>query len=326
MTTRNPLAEYYPAIRERIAAMTPRDWPGLAGEIERHITQFDLPYTLLLPVAACAAAGGEPSRAISSAASIGFLLLSTRWFDDSLDRDRHDGLWSTVGGDRSMLFGASALALAFRPVTSDPETPREVIDALARHIVELAKGEDMDLTGDLRSFDEYWGLMRAKAGAAFALACEMGAILAGSTAAVVEACAEFGMHLGILLQVLDDLEGCFRPNGKSDLQQGKVTLPVVYGLQSDHRGRRELEGMVRNGNLSERWEQATEILDAAGARQYLVWAALQERKRAVRMLNQLPKLLGDTGRAGQDALASYLELPFLGLPELRGQNHIHLAS
>jgi geranylgeranyl diphosphate synthase, type I len=313
---RNPLTAFYPLIRARMAELTPAGWPDLAREIERHVTLYNFPPAVLLPIVTCATAGGTPRRAVSSAAAISFILLCARWLDDAVDRDRSDGLWSTVGPERSILFGASALALAFQAVAGDPNTPREAAESLARYSVAMARGQDIDVTGKARSFDEYWELMRGKTGAGFALACEIGAISAGAETAVAHAFGEFGMHLGVLLQILDDLEGCFRPKGIADLRQGKVTLPVVYALAIDHAGRGELEALVGSGDLGQHSARATEILESAGAREYAIWAALEERKRALGILKRLSRPGNETTRAGQNALASFLELPFHGLPEI----------
>jgi geranylgeranyl diphosphate synthase, type I len=313
---KNPLTTFYPLIRARVVELTPKSWPDLAREIERHVTLFDFPRTVLLPIATCAAAGGAPNRAVSPAAAIGFVLLCARWLDDAVDRDRSDGLWSIVGRDRSALFGATALALAFQTVASDPTTPRAAAECLARYSVAMARGQDMDVTGKARSFDEYWDLMRGKTGAGFALACEIGAIAAEAETAVARAFGDLGMHLGVLVQILDDLEGCFRPTGVCDLRQGKITLPVVYALTVAHARRGELVDLVESGELGQHAVRALEILESAGARQYAVWAALEERKRAVGMLERLPLPGDDTSRAGYSALASFLELPFHGLPEI----------
>ena len=127
----------------------------------------------------------------------------------------------------------------------------------------------------------------------------------------------FGLHLGLLQQILDDLEGCFRPAGVGDLRQGKVTLPVLYALTVDHPRRGELDELLRGGRLSREPEQALEIIEAAGAREYVVWAALEERKRARQAL-ELPAPNSEWARAGRDALESFLLLAFNGLPELAG--------
>lgn len=315
---RNPLTAFYPLIRERITELTPESWPDFERAIKSHLTSFNFRPAVLLPVVACAAAGGAPQSAVSSAAAMAFLLLGTRWLDDAVDRDRADGLWSAVGPERSTLFGASALALAFQAVASDPDTPREATCRLARYSVAMARGQDLDLTGKARSLDKYWELMRGKAGAGFALACEMGAITARAEASITDACGEFGMHLGVIVQILDDLEGCFRPEGVGDLRQGKVTLPLIYALASEHERRDEMEDLVERGDLGQDATRAAEIAESSGARDYCIWAALEERKRGLEILKQITPPGSETTRAGHNALVSFLGLPFQGLAEIYG--------
>ncbi|MBV9990036.1 MAG: polyprenyl synthetase family protein [Alphaproteobacteria bacterium] len=313
---RNPLTAFYPDVRARMVELTPQDWPEMTRAVEQHITQFDFPTSVLLPLATCAAAGGAPEQAVGAAAALGFVLLGIRWLDDAADRDRPDGLWATLGPARSNLFGATALALAYKALARDGAAPRQASESMASHFVAMAKGQDSDIAGGVRSFDSYWALMSGKAGAAFAMACGLGAICAKAGPATVALLERFGRHLGVLLQILDDLEGCFRPTGTSDIEQGKVTLPVVYALNLEHERQSELAALVEDGALPRHAARVVDILEAAGAREYCVWAAIEERKRALAVLRNLPRLDGENASAGRDALASFLELPFEDLPEL----------
>src|SRR6188768_1446214 len=99
----NPLSAFYPLIRKRMTEVIPEGWPDLAREIERHVTLYNFPPAVLLPIATCAAAHGAPRRAVSSAAAVAFILLCARWLDDAVDRDRSDGLWFTTSPERSTL-------------------------------------------------------------------------------------------------------------------------------------------------------------------------------------------------------------------------------
>lgn len=315
---RSPLTALYPAIRARMEGLALEAWPDLTREIERHVTRFDLPPAALLPIATCAAAGGSPRSAVGASAALGFVLLAARWLDDAADRDRADGLWATIGSARCTLFGVSAQSLAFQALASDRELPRESATRLASYMLWMAKGQDSDLAGRVESLEDYWQLMRGKTGAGFALACELGALSARTDRASTETLARFGLHLGLLLQVLDDLEGCFRPVGTGDLRQGKVTLPVVYAMVVVHPRQRELLDLVHGGNLALEAERALAIVEAAGAREYLVWAALEERKQALALLERLPKSSRDSCVAGRHALHEFLLLPFRRLPELAG--------
>ena len=73
-------------------------------------------------------------------------------------------------------------------------------------------------------------------GPALAAPLPSGAILAGAPAPTVDALADFGRHLGLAFQAVDDLLGIWgepavtgKPVG-SDLRQHKKTLPVAIAL------------------------------------------------------------------------------------------------
>ena len=102
----------------------------------------------------------------------------------------------------------------------------------------------------------------------------MGAILAGAPASTVEALAEFGRHLGIAFQAIDDVLGVWgepavtgKPVG-NDLRQHKKTLPVALALA---RGGEAADALARLLE-AETWarrrsKRATALLEECGARE-----------------------------------------------------------
>ncbi len=61
-------------------------------------------------------------------------------------------------------------------------------------------------------------------------ACRAGALLAGATPDVVDAYAAFGLNLGMVLQLHNDIAGASLEG--SDLRAGKLTLPLIFALES----------------------------------------------------------------------------------------------
>ena len=75
-----------------------------------------------------------------------------------------------------------------------------------------------------------------KTGALLSCSAAIGAILAGAPATAVDALADFGRHLGIAFQAVDDVLGIWgepsvtgKPVG-NDLRQHKKSLPVAIAL------------------------------------------------------------------------------------------------
>lgn len=302
----NLLTAYYPAIRERVVAQAGAcQWPAFVEEVGRHLIRPLLPPPALLPVAGAAAVGGDLARALPVSAAFAFLLLSVRWFDDTQDHDRDHALWARVGAPRASNFAAAALTLAWRTLVEAPELPRSVLVAFGQETTALARGQDDDLCGiEAVSFEAYWRRIEEKTGAGFATACRLGALAGRDEPAPAAILARYGRHLGTMVQILDDLDGAFHPDGLGDLALGKVTLPVLYGLAAEHGGRDELRGIVRAGRLAAEAARVRELLDGTDTRSYLVWSAFEERDRALAALEELGPPTGELEIAGRAALTA----------------------
>jgi geranylgeranyl diphosphate synthase type II len=78
---------------------------------------------------------------------------------------------------------------------------------------------------------------RAKTGALLRASVRMGAIYAGATCEQLKALSEFGGHIGLAFQIVDDVLDVEQPSealGKTagkDAKQQKITFPAVYGLE-----------------------------------------------------------------------------------------------
>jgi geranylgeranyl pyrophosphate synthase len=66
----------------------------------------------------------------------------------------------------------------------------------------------------------------------------MGAIQAGAPDEELDALTEYGEHIGLAFQIVDDILDVEQPSealGKTagkDVSQGKITFPAVYGLKT----------------------------------------------------------------------------------------------
>src|SRR3990172_12240121 len=70
----------------------------------------------------------------------------------------------------------------------------------------MASGQHADLVNPQPDLEQWLEIAGAKSGELFALACRCGARLATNDPARLKGFSDFGHHLGILLQILDDLE------------------------------------------------------------------------------------------------------------------------
>ena len=125
----------------------------------------------------------------------------------------------------------------------------------------MAEGEVMQLVkmGDPQITEEdYFYVITNKTAVLISAACQVGAILAAATPAREKALAEFGLNLGIAFQLVDDIldysaeaETLGKGIGQ-DLNEGKVTLPLIYILKNSPPLERDhIAQIIQNRNRHE---------------------------------------------------------------------------
>ena len=148
------------------------------------------------------------------------------------------------GDAMAILAGDAMTAMAFELLATDVPSPLN-----AALILELAAstgpsgmigGQVLDMEGESNrlSLEELKQLHRMKTGTLLTCSCRMGALCAHADAATVECLTNFGAHLGLAFQIVDDLldetstpEQMGKATGK-DAAKGKNTYPVLMGLEA----------------------------------------------------------------------------------------------
>jgi octaprenyl-diphosphate synthase len=112
------------------------------------------------------------------------------------------------------------------------------VEALAAAVTEMAEGEVAQLEGagdPEATADSYFDVIDRKTGSLMAWCARVGGVLSGPLDAVMD---RYGRLLGRAFQITDDVLDCAgddTASGKSpgrDLQEGKLTLPVLLACQS----------------------------------------------------------------------------------------------
>lgn len=162
--------------------------------------------------------------------------------DDDLRRGRPTS-HKVFGEAMAILAGDSLLTYAF-----------EVLGRVgsARLVEELAHasgtvrgmiaGQVLDMEGEKRAptAELLDRIHRAKTGALMKCALRMGAMHGGATEGQVAALSQYGEHIGLAFQIVDDILDVTRTSeqlGKTagkDAKQHKITFPAVYGLERSH--------------------------------------------------------------------------------------------
>ena len=195
-----------------------------------------------LLILTCGMLGGNKKSGTLLAAAIEFIHTATLLHDDVVDEaDMRRGLAAanTIwGNEASVLVGDFLFAMAFDLAVDQGSLA--TLKSLSTATKRLAEGEILELmkTADVTTTEEdYIKIIDGKTAILMASASEIGAITAGAEPDLQMKMKEFGNCLGIAFQMIDDIldyTSCEENLGKTigiDLEEGKVTLPLIHTLQ-----------------------------------------------------------------------------------------------
>ena len=253
----------------------------------------------LLPLLACQALGGQPRQAIPLLAAWRLLRLSAKLLDDLADGESA----SPPGEAISIATGLLFLAHQALEVLSKRGVPASRIARLRQGLHAAGLRACAGQFGELVSVDEldpesWLEIANAKSGDPFAWACWAGALVAGGDDRTLTCFHEFGLHLGILLQVADDFNGIWVSAGPNDLGNARQScwptgsapnLATCYArLVTAGEARRRLENLLQNAARGDNEAQAhlKSWLVELGAQVYLLVVGRQQRRQALAALQE----------------------------------------
>src|SRR5439155_7972775 len=141
---------------------------------------------------------------------------------------------AAFGNKASVLVGDFLFARAFQLMVEDGSLA--VLGILSKAAATIAEGEvhQLVIQNDLATSEaQYLEVIRGKTAALFSAACEVGAVVADQPDEERAALAEFGDHLGIAFQLVDDALDYAADQSKlgktigDDFREGKITMPVL---------------------------------------------------------------------------------------------------
>ncbi|MGH9609357.1 MAG: polyprenyl synthetase family protein [Bryobacteraceae bacterium] len=150
------------------------------------------------------------------------------------------------GTAMAILAGDALLTLAFEVLSRleaiDAERKIRLVEELSRAagtVGGMIGGQVNDIEGESKRPTALLleSIHRAKTGALLRASVRMGAIYAGASAEELAALSEYGEHVGLAFQIVDDVldleqssEALGKTAGKDQAQQ-KITFPAVYGIK-----------------------------------------------------------------------------------------------
>ncbi len=256
----------------------------------------------------CGALGYRGEQRFNLAAVVEFIHTATLLHDDVVDestlRRGRATANASFGNPASVLVGDFLYSRAFQMMVDAGDM--RVMQTLAEATNVIAEGEVLQLMNmhdASLTEDGYLLVIRSKTAKLFEASARLAALLAQSTAAVEQSCADYGQALGTAFQVIDDVldyDGDVLEMGKNlgdDLREGKATLPLIIAMQRGTESERNTirEAIATGGTAN--MAQIIDIVQKTGALTATRAAAAAEAQRALDALQNLPQnIYADTLR------------------------------
>jgi octaprenyl-diphosphate synthase len=236
---------------------------------------------------------------IRFAAVIEFIHTATLLHDDVVDlsslRRGRPTANAEFGNAPSVLVGDFLYTRAFQLMVQlgDMDILRHMADTTNT----IAEGEVLQLTraGDAATTEEqYLDVITRKTAILFAAGCHGAATLAGDRGELRRVMHDFGLHLGIAFQMIDDVldyEGDPAAMGKNvgdDLTEGKPTLPLIHTLRTGSPEQRALVRHAITAKSAEAIEAVVAAVNDCGALDYTRERARHHQALAREALERLP--------------------------------------
>jgi octaprenyl-diphosphate synthase len=236
------------------------------------------------------------------AASIEFMHAATLLHDDVVDdsdmRRGRQAARVVWGNAASVLVGDFLLGQAFSLMVQTNSLP--ALKALSHAAMVIAEGEvhQLEMRRNIGvSQSTYLTIITAKTASLFAVACQLGPLLAQKPEAICQAYYTYGLNLGIAFQLIDDVldyGGESQTLGKDvgdDFREGKITLPVIIAIAAA-KTQAEREFWHRTLALVDQTPEdlntALELLWQHGALSKTVKCAQEYGERATHALSLIP--------------------------------------
>ncbi len=243
-----------------------------------------------LPVITCEVSGGNASDALPAAAAIACLQISIMLVDDMLDDDPRGEHFRRGPGSTANLalaFQAAAFRLIANANISSAQK-NAAISTLAEAVLATSYGQQLDdlsLPGE----ENYWHVVKTKSTPFYGAAYRLGALFAGASDEIADGLHSFGIVIGEIIQIEDDLEDALATPANPDwIRQGNNLL-IIFAMNAEYAKKDkflDLLESVKNGDL-EALIEAQQLLIESGAVSYAAYQLVQRYRQAWTILDDL---------------------------------------
>lgn len=252
----------------------------------------------LLVIMAAKALESSGAEANKLAAVIEFLHTATLLHDDVVDtsdmRRGNPTANEKWGNAPSVLVGDFLYARSFQMMVELKNL--QVMNILSSSTCVIAEGEVLQLVNCKNpgiTEEQYMDVIKGKTAMLFEASTHAAAVLCGSSPEQERALKDYGHHLGMAFQLVDDVldyEGDAETMGKNvgdDLAEGKATLPLIHAMREGNEEQAKLiRKAIRKGGLED-IDAIMEIVQTCGSLEYTKHIARQHVKQAQECLNHL---------------------------------------
>ena len=288
--------EEFSAVNDLIVRQLQSD-VGLVENIGHYIVDSGgkrlRPVVLLL---SALANGYRGSQHVKMAAVIEFIHTATLLHDDVVDvsalrrgRETANAQW---GNAPSVLVGDFLYSRAFQMLVEVGDMPIMGLMADATNVISEGEVQQMANAGNPAICEDvYLQVINRKTAKLFEAAAEAGAVLAGAESGAM---ANYGKHLGMAFQIVDDVldyQGDVESIGKNvgdDLAEGKMTLPLIFARDHVDEALRNLICDAVTHKSKQQFCTILEAVQASGGIAYSMELARREADLAKQALAQLP--------------------------------------
>jgi octaprenyl-diphosphate synthase len=273
---------------------------ALVNEVARHIVAGGgkrlRPLSVLLAARACAYRG---ERHVEAAAVIEFIHTATLLHDDVVDgssmrrgRETSNHVW---GNSASVLVGDYLYSRAFQMMVALDDLRIQAVMADATNtiaegeVLQLMNAHDPDTTEQ-----RYLEVIYRKTAKLFEAGAQIAAILAGAEPQIERSLTDYGRHVGMAFQLIDDAldyradRDALGKNLGDDLAEGKPTLPLIHAIgNSSGDDTARLRRAVETGG-TDNFQDVRRVIESTGGLEYTARLARQEANLAVEALAGIP--------------------------------------
>ncbi|MHB8378547.1 MAG: polyprenyl synthetase family protein [Acidimicrobiales bacterium] len=312
------LARARSIVQPALNAATARLSPDLRSALDHHLAGGGKYVRAGLVLMSATAGGGDEHDGVVGAVAMelvhNYSLIHDDIIDGDVERRHRRTLWAEFGVGSAIIVGDAMSILAFQVLLEEPTDARvRAAGLLGQATQSMITGQAEDMASELRSsltVEECLRMEAGKTGALLSCSASLGAVLAEAPEGIVKALADFGSHLGVAFQAVDDVLGIWgessvtgKPVG-SDLRQHKKSLPIsiagelgvdVYATFASPLGHDLTEKEVAG---------ALALLEECGARQETMAIGATHLRLALEALDGAPLVGGP--RRELAAIANYV--------------------